>query len=283
KEDGSVDPADIRLDGIDFHPEWVRDGSGQPFAGHVESVALHVRSGQSTNVDFKGASEFTARNLKTGQTATIHLQCTTNDAQLARETREAEAAALQAGMVQHIKWESEQAQPQYMKPVPDPQRDSAQWLQQVTLAGHESSIGSVTIMGGSATDIARSYAVRSVPRGELSQALQVNGRVTGSEGRDVNAKFVGNAVEIKLTDKAKSSDSGIKAVVDYLLPAPSGGVYQLARFETKKGRAAWIVDGQATTYMAGRRQFAAAISQIGHYAVVLVSAPATKTELIKGP
>src|SRR4029077_20499569 len=109
KEDGSVDPADIRLDGIDFHPEWVRDGSGQPFAGHVESVALHVRSGQSTNVDFKGASEFTARNLTTGQTAPIHLQCTTNDAQLARETREAEAAALQAGMVQHIKWESEQA------------------------------------------------------------------------------------------------------------------------------------------------------------------------------
>ena len=89
--------------------------------------------------------------------------------------------------------------------------------------------------------------------------------------------------KIKLTDKAKPSDFGIKAVVDYLLPAPSGGVYQLARFETKSGRAAWVIDGKATTYTAGRRQFAAAISEVGHYAVVLVSAPATKTELIKGP
>jgi hypothetical protein len=211
------------------------------------------------------------------------LQCTTNDAQIARATREAEAAAFRAGMVQHIKFETAQAQPQFVPPVPDPQRNSAQWLQQVTLGGYEYSTGSVTILGGSATDIARSYAVRTVPRGELSQALQVNGRVIGPDGLDVNAKFVGNAVEIRLTNKAKPSDSGLKAVVGFVLEAPSGGVYQLARFETKKGRAAWVIDGKATTYVAGRRQFAAAISEVGHYAVVLVSAPATKTELLKGP
>ena len=282
KENGAIDPVTIQLDGIDVHEDWVRDTTGAVFSGHLGFEPVKVTSGQVAKVNFKGATQFTARNLATGAMATIQLTCISNAAELAAATKAAEAAANRNGEVQHIKLESEQAQPQYDKPMPDPQSNSAQWLQKAILSGYEQVIGGVTIMGGMADDIARSYAVRAIPTAELSRALQVNARVIGPGGEDVNAKFVGNAVEIKPVQYDRSlSASGDKAVIRFQLSAPLDGVYQLAHFEKTKDGAAWVIK-DAASYLAGRHQFAAGATELGHYAVVLVMTPAAYSRLIKG-